>query len=380
MTMRCGSIGLVLVMLAGGARAMQPAAQETAPSIPPAAEYRAMDLPKGMDGFILPERRNAAVAYLQACLMVSREQLRQVGEVDWDNVPTRALSADQAASDQKLPESFTTAQSIVRGEWLDAVARGSMTVHCSFEVPVEEGLGVLLPHLGQMRSLARAVRVRVRSELLAGNGAEAVRWLGVGVRLGEHVARDPVLISSLVGVAIVRLMIEEAGVVLDSGVLEPADRAALDAELARLQTDDVLHMRRAIRGEREIFLGWVGKQYEDDATTAKLLSELVMFNVEVEDERTLMAASLRTMTPAQRAADMDKAHAMYDQLMRAFEQGDRAAIERLEQAVKQGEHGITASLLMPAVSKAWQSGEDLRGSIAAFRARMAKGAAAPAPR
>jgi hypothetical protein len=65
-----------------------------------------------------------------------------------------------------------------------------------------EGIGLLLPDVQQMRTLASALKVRFRAEVALGRFDDAIRTAKTMFALSRHMTESPTLISDLVGIAI----------------------------------------------------------------------------------------------------------------------------------------------------------------------------------
>ena len=80
---------------------------------------------------------------------------------------------------------------------------GATRTDPDWDLPVEEGLTMLIPNLSGFRDMARIVALRARLEIAEGRFDDAVRTLQMGLAFGRHVGdRGPTLINALVGIAI----------------------------------------------------------------------------------------------------------------------------------------------------------------------------------
>jgi hypothetical protein len=70
-----------------------------------------------------------------------------------------------------------------------------------------EGIGLLLPDVQQMRTLANALKVRFRAEVALGRFDDAIRTAKTMFALARHMTESPTLISDLVGIAIAAVTI-----------------------------------------------------------------------------------------------------------------------------------------------------------------------------
>jgi len=106
--------------------------------------------------------------------------------------------------------------------------RGAALGRCAFKLDWRAGAGMLLPHLAQMRNLAR--RATCYGKLLEHEKKprEAARVYLDVIRMGVHLDQDPMLLHALVGIAC-------AGMVAPS--IEGLLARGVDAETARLLLD-----------------------------------------------------------------------------------------------------------------------------------------------
>jgi hypothetical protein len=86
---------------------------------------------------------------------------------------------------------------------------------------------MLLPELQSLRAVARLLALKTRREVADGNATDALHDVARIQRIGRHSASEPLLISSLVGLAIDALALETFAQVLPT--LGKSDLAALDS-------------------------------------------------------------------------------------------------------------------------------------------------------
>jgi hypothetical protein len=108
----------------------------------------------------------------------------------------------------------------------------------------KDGIGLLLPELQPMRSLAVVLRARAKAELAAGDFDKAARSLQSGLAMGRQTANGPTLIQGLVGIAITSIMLS----VVDDWVGQP-DAPNLYWALTDLP-HPLVDLRTCFEGER----------------------------------------------------------------------------------------------------------------------------------
>ena len=96
---------------------------------------------------------------------------------------------------------------------LQEAAYAARRSYCDWELPTREHgtdlLGVLLPEIQEMRSLARLLAVRVRLRMVQGRLDEAMYDLQTGYAMARHVGNKDFLVNALVGIAIGGTMNEQ---------------------------------------------------------------------------------------------------------------------------------------------------------------------------
>lgn len=124
-------------------------------------------------------------------------------------------------------------------------------------------VGILLPHLSNMREVGRAVVTRGRSLEMQGSSAAAREEYLSALEFGASAGQGPTLIENLVGIAIQR---PAADALLDSlAVDDPStDYVALAAQLEK-SYKPVRPIQESIQFERAMYLDLVQSGFEYDA-------------------------------------------------------------------------------------------------------------------
>lgn len=103
------------------------------------------------------------------------------------------------------------------GDWTDAaiaqhaadiarVVEASRLPRCDFGTDYSQGLATMMPHLGKVRGVARALRGDARLHLVAGHPDKAAQSVGALFRLSAHVARPGrAIIEQMVAMAVADL-------------------------------------------------------------------------------------------------------------------------------------------------------------------------------
>lgn len=156
---------------------------------------------------LLPEnasltRGNAAGGYYRS--MILAKEVRDFSK--YDELLGNAFGDDAKPIPADKGKQILNAMSTTLKE-LDRAARRD---HCNWDLPFkEEGFSMLLPEFQQSRSLARLLRYKAETEIAARQFNAAERTLQTTFAMGRDVARAPLLITGLVGVAEANLAIEQ---------------------------------------------------------------------------------------------------------------------------------------------------------------------------
>ncbi len=288
------------------------------------------------------EDRNAALGYWGAIATQPKELIEAISEIDWDAVGNEIDPA-------KLPPAFAKAAEILdSGKWeTTEVLIASRMKRCDFESRWENGVETLLPHLGFMRRTARAMRVDARWALVHDKPAKAVEDVTAMFRMAAHVTNDRILISSLVGAAISANARQEIDALIASGKLTPEMRASLVAAIVSLKTSDPFHGKDAVRGERDIFMGWVVKAMKSGPEVRRSVISLAGLK---DDKGT---QTLLAIKDAELDADVAKGQSMYNEILNAWDAPDAPArMVAIEERVEKGEAGVLGKVMLPSFKKA----------------------------
>ena len=178
---------------------LRPAAAPT-----PALKYR-----------LLPEHDtmvpgNAAVFYHRAIEMFQERSQRtapnkpqgkstvadEQAVADWITGPLLSIPRDQA---RQTLDAYRAALHETR------LAGRRQTCNWEFDSR-QEGVGLLIPEIQQMRSLARLVALQARIAVLDRKTDEAIEWLQTGYAMSRHISQGPFLIQGMVGMALTAVM------------------------------------------------------------------------------------------------------------------------------------------------------------------------------
>jgi hypothetical protein len=314
------------------------------------------------------EPRNAAVWYRRAI-----DQLDRISSADWERL--ESWDGARTAPTAEVRSIMTKA-----GPMLDLFRRGSLEGTSDFGLDWTQGFELAMPHLGQLRSIAKLTSVDAQIRLADGDAAGAADRIASLYRSAAHAGDDGILISSLVGSAIFSLADDLAGSGFDRAQFGPAEAEIMLAPLRGYDASDPMKMIDALAGERWSVVEWLGERFGAQADRQQLVAEMGWLMDEEGD-----AAQLAAMTDEEFAADVARYDAMMDRVVEAFttepRDAGRAALDALAKELESDQHGLLAKVLTPALAVIFDRMWAVRDKVAQRRALLediARGAIDPA--
>lgn len=200
----------------------------------PAMSYRL--LPRRSDQKI----GNAALFYYSAAALFpdgdpgdSESAIDKI--VKWRYLPFDELPRDEV---EKVLSSISKS--------FHQVALATQRSGCYWQMPLEDGFSLEIPHLSTFRRIIFAMRLQIRLKIADGHTDEAIELLQQGMQMGRNIAEGPTLIQDLVGVAISALLLKEV-----EGMMQEPDSPNFYWALTALP-DPMIDMYPALESEREM--------------------------------------------------------------------------------------------------------------------------------
>jgi len=138
---------------------------------------------------------------------------------------------------------------------LDELIVTSRIERCDFSTDYTQGLATLMPQLAEMRGMAKlldADAYRLTAEMQRDAAAERLAAI---VRMARHATGEHrTLIEQLVGFALLNLACKTTDALLDRSLMDGAGRQLVARELGKVNPDDPLGGRAALRGERDMII------------------------------------------------------------------------------------------------------------------------------
>ncbi|MCP3902060.1 MAG: hypothetical protein GY715_00365 [Planctomycetes bacterium] len=185
---------------------------------------------------------------------------------------------------------------------------------CDFDTDYSQGPATLLPHLAEMRGMAKlldADAYRLTAQMQRDAAAERLAAI---VRMARHSApKRQVLIENLVGIAILSLACETATELDDRNLMDRAGKEIVLAELRKLDPDNLLDARAALANERDVMIDTIqtGAGMREVHGDSWVFVTEAQKNEGVEDVRTVFAEVEAVWDEPTAVADIERITARY---------------------------------------------------------------------
>lgn len=200
----------------------------------PAMSYRL--LPRYLD----QKTGNAALFYYSAAALCPDRDPKDPEDIqkkisDWRDLPVEQLDRKEV---EEALSSFSSC--------FHQIKLAAQRNYCQWELPLEEGFAVQIPHLATFRRMIFAMQLQIRLKIADGQTEQALEMLQEGLYMGRSIAEGPTVIQDLIGVAISDLLLKEV-----EGLMQTSDSPNLYWALTALP-DPMIDMRSSLENEREI--------------------------------------------------------------------------------------------------------------------------------
>jgi hypothetical protein len=300
---------------------------------------------------------NAAIAYFQAWDMLPRKEWVRLND----------LAGNRPDSGKPLPKELRD-ELLKQHAYIDALLRVSAMDHCDWGYAWESGWDLLLPHLGYCRGSARLLAAETLRCAQDNSNIAAIERIRAMVRISQHVAEGPILISSLVGMAISALAANITTELLDHHDVTPAQARALLAIFRAIPRKDFYNTSAALSKEREITIAWL----RDKCPGKEPGAEYVRFTVGNKwNDFRFGEAFLSRFTRQQFDQDLTRAEKLYIELEKAWHSDNpEPRLEELAWEMNEFQWGLVAIQMMPSYVHARGSVTRLQSQLAALEKRL----------
>ncbi len=305
--------------------------------------------------------RNAATWYrraIEAYESLPTDVKKSLWEFDWSN-PNAPIS-------DEFRLALARVQPVLR-----LAHRGARQGYSDFDLDYAQGVDLLLPHLASMRGITWAMHNDALLRLRDGDTAGAAAAVASIYRMGGHLSSDRIIISSMVGQALFSAgeMVAQAGV--DRAAFTPDDSATMMEALRDFSATDPFEYVEAIAMEQEIMIGWMAEKYTGEGGREQLADDFGLDDENAAEQNEQLAA----MTEEEFYGSLDQVDQLMNRVIEAFSDPDqdagRAAMAKITEEISAGEHGVMATVMVPAYNRIFDKMHMAEQRLADRRASLA---------
>ncbi|MBC23509.1 MAG: hypothetical protein CMJ32_06280 [Phycisphaerae bacterium] len=299
---------------------------------------------------------NASEHYRQAFVT-----LELLDESDWNAL--LELDFQQAMISGSIPAELRNVMDRAMPA-LEHLAKASQCDYVDFDLDRSEGMMMLVPHLSPMRNLARLADVAACINIIDGDMTAASTNLGLGIRVTRDMVQDDLVVSSLVGGAVMMNQNQTINELIAGGMLPPELAHDLNEQMSELGGPDPFRFVGAVSGEKQMLVDWLREQLLADDEQADYQVDDFLDALEVSEQE-------RPGADFDIVADMDLLESAQERMTDIFAMADRDLAAELasEFAVqlKNGEYGLLANRVMPSLVHLVQRRDALETMLAEQR-------------
>lgn len=293
------------------------------------------------------DQKNAALYYWRGFYMLDREFTQQSADL---------FKVERPAS--WVPDEATKAKLNENSSALAQVLGATRIPSSDFGIAYDEGYMAVIPHVFPMRAAARMFLMEARVLLAEGKAEDAAERIAAVYRMAAHLRSDRILISSLVGMAIVANANEEVKTLTEAGKLTPGARTTILGGLKALDRPDGFGVKGSMVMERHISVDYL-RRFAKGPDAGKTIAAM-WFPDGAEDQKQAVSA----LDAAGVNRDLDRASKFYDDLLAAWDQPDAMTrLGELSGRLERGEYGVMAMILIPALTNSRARAEAAQAGV-----------------
>jgi len=207
------------------------------------------------------DTENAALLYQSAALLLKAQPapdnnlLKHLGDLSKTFIK-EPLDSDKLAELKQLIGQDVVTQA------LSIVEQGTRRGSCRFDHDYDAGLSMLLPHLSDMRNLARILCAKAYLEAETGNPDNAWDMVTTQLKFANALKTEPVLISQIVRMAMVRLSCDTIKKLCE--IAPPSVQQTSDIQSLLKDFDDIRPLIHSIDADRLLIGEWVFNLTKDE--------------------------------------------------------------------------------------------------------------------
>jgi hypothetical protein len=209
----------------------------------------------------VPDTENAALLYESAALLLKAQPapdenlLGYLGDIS-DKFIKESLDPDKLDEFKQLIGQDVVTQA------LSIIAQGTQRDSCRYKLNYGDGLNTLLPHISELRNLARILCAKAYLEAKTGNQDTAWDMVITQLKFADALRTEPVLISKLVRIQMIRLSCDTIKKLCE--IAPPNTQQASDIRSLLKDFDDIRPLIRSIDAERLLIGEWVFNLTKDE--------------------------------------------------------------------------------------------------------------------
>lgn len=315
----------------------------------------------------VPSSENAALRYWRVIHILGEDQLSMASNADLKAYEPERNLADEGE------DPVTTAEFLAsNAENIELLIEATRFPACDFGIDYDKGVDALLPNLSPMRRMAQILILDAHRLLTEGDADGATERVAACMRLAQHLSHEPVLINSLVSMAVFALA--EGFIVENQASFSAANQQTIAAALTRFQTDDPFGCMNAVLGEAQHFGGWMIRRVDNEWSTpegfAADFSMLFDGDPQNEEMAEFFEGELKNPEAFQRnlRSQIERYCTALQLTAEAWNSLDaEQSLKALEAKIADGTFGNVAMMMAPSLIRCHQSDMKTRAKLDALK-------------
>jgi hypothetical protein len=206
------------------------------------------------------------------------------------------------------------------------------TEHCDWQLDYSQGLDLLVPHYGQLRSVQKMLHYSMRGEMDLGNSSAALTEMNAMFGITKHSAESDLLIGSLVAHS--SFMFATINTAIIDSATEAQYVETILASVDRFKEFDPFGVRENISNEKDITLNWLNNTENQDFAFFQSITDqpIDTSTIDIDAEIKQYSYAIGEMEKIFQIKDKNEA---------------LAAAKELDKELQNGEMGFLATALCP---------------------------------
>jgi hypothetical protein len=198
----------------------------------------------------IPDVENAAVLYQKVFRQLRHDEKSGHGDsLDPDLQTIKRFVAWRPYQKEPRPTLAEATEAVAKRQSVfQLLEQASLRPACRFPVNWKAGLEARFPHLAQIRLAIRLLTAKALVDSAAGNSEKTVTDIATIIRMTNHIAPEPTLISQLVRIAYIAIIFQQFPAILEAAPPDLTQSRALYDLLAT--AEDRAPYVHAMEGER----------------------------------------------------------------------------------------------------------------------------------